>query len=130
MARHPAGTEVFNRRDIEAAAILGSAEFELHPPREFIQLGFAPCYRGRAGLRNYVLAWSEAFSDLRVEPVELVDLGDRVVLLANLPWRGQASGLPLTEKIATVSVMKHGKAISVQVYLDHAEALEAVGMRM
>jgi ketosteroid isomerase-like protein len=123
------GMEAFNRRDVDAAALAGSTAFELHPPREFVQLGFEPCYRGGAGLRDYMLTWAEAFSDLRVEPVELIDLGDRIVLLADLPWRGHASGVPLTEKIATVSVLKHGRAIRVEVYLDHAEALEAVGLR-
>jgi ketosteroid isomerase-like protein len=60
--------------------------------------------------------------------VELIDLGDRVVLLADLQARGQASGLPFTGTIATVSVLKDGKASRVQAYFDHAEALEAVGL--
>jgi hypothetical protein len=63
-----------------------------------------------------------------VEPVELIDLGDRIVLLADLPTRAQASGVPFTGKIATVTVLKGGKAIRVQAYFDHAEALEAVGL--
>jgi ketosteroid isomerase-like protein len=68
-------------------------------------------------------------SDLRIKPVELIDVGDRIAMLAEFAGSGQASGAPFTGKIATVSVLQDGKAIRVQAYLDYAEALEAVGLR-
>jgi ketosteroid isomerase-like protein len=124
------GMEAFNRRDLDAALLYATPDFEYHPPREFVDMGLLePCYRGRAGFHTYVSDWSEVFgADLRTEPVELIDLGDRIVLLADLPARAQASGVPLTGKIATISVLKHGKAIRVKAYWDHAQALEAVGL--
>jgi len=60
--------------------------------------------------------------------VALIDLRDRLGLLAELPTRGQTSGVPLSGQIATVSELKGGRAIRVRAYLDHAEALEAVGL--
>ena len=104
------GMEAFNRRDIDAAAMPGSADFEMRPPQEFVEMGFEPCYRGPAGLGQYMSAWEDVFAELRVEPVELIDLGDRIVLLADLPGRGQSSGVPFTGQIATVSMLKerHG----------------------
>jgi ketosteroid isomerase-like protein len=124
------GMEAFNRRDIDAAVVPGRADFEFYPPREFVEVGFfEQCYRGPAGFGDYVSSWSDVLgADLRVEPVELIDLGDRIVLLAELPMRAQASGVALAEKIATVSVLKDGQAIRVEAYLDHAEALAAVGL--
>jgi ketosteroid isomerase-like protein len=124
------GMEAFNRRDVDAAVSPGSPDFEYIPPREFVEAGFfEPRYRGPAGFRKFVSEWSEVFgADLRVEPLELIDLGDHIVLLAELPVRAQASGVPFTGKIATVSVLEGGRAIRVQGYLDHAEALEAVGL--
>lgn len=50
------------------------------------------------------------------------------MILYNVPTRGQASGVRLTGKWATVSTLKDGRVIRDQVYLDHAEALEAVGL--
>jgi len=125
------GMEAFNRRDIDAAVVAGHPDFEYRPPQEFVDAGFLePCYRGPEGYRAFVSSFSEVWgADLRVEPVELVDLGGCVVLLAELPTRAQASGVPFTGKIATVSVLRNGRAIRVQAYLDHAEALEAVGLR-
>ena len=122
------GMEAFNRRDIDAAVFYGQPDFEYYPPREFVEAGFfEPCYRGADGFREYVAAWSEVVG-VRVEPVELIDLGDRIVLLAELPLQAQASGVPITGKIATVSVLTDGKASRVHTYLDHSEALEAVGL--
>jgi ketosteroid isomerase-like protein len=122
--------EAFNRRDIDAALVYAHPDFEYRPPREFVEAGFfEPCYRGAGGFRKYVSTWSDVFgADLRIEPVELIDLGDRIAMLATLPTRGQSSGIPLTGTIATVSTMKNGRATHVQAYLDHAEALEAVGL--
>jgi ketosteroid isomerase-like protein len=122
------GMEAFNRRDFDAAIVPGSPDFELYPPGEFVAVGFERCYRGRAGFRKYVSTWSDVFADLRVQPVELIDLGDRVVLLAELPGRGQSSGVPFTGQIATVSVLREGRAVRVEVFLDHGQALEAVGL--
>jgi len=124
------GMEAFNRRDVDAAVLAGHADFEMNPPREYVEVGFfEPSYRGPDGFRKYVATWSDVLGpELGVVPAELIDLGDRIVLLADLDGRAQASGVPFTGKIATVSTLKRGRATRVQTYLDHAEALEAVGL--
>jgi ketosteroid isomerase-like protein len=43
--------------------------------------------------------------------------------------RARASGLPLTQKHAVVDTLREGLVIRHQEYHDHAEALEAVGLR-
>jgi ketosteroid isomerase-like protein len=125
------GVEAFNRRDWDAALLGLHSDCEVHPPRQFVESGlFEACYRGPPGYREFVSNWSEVFgADLRLEPIELIDLGDRLVVLSVLPVRAQASGVPLTEKWAFVSTLKDGWAIHHQQYRDHAEALEAVGLR-
>jgi hypothetical protein len=123
--------EAFNRRDLDVAVSPGTSDFEYIPPREFVEAGFTePCYRGPAGYRKFVSAWSDVFGpDFRVQDAELIDLGDHIVMLADLPWRGQASGVSSTGQIAWVSVLKDGRAIRTQTYLNHSEALEAAGLR-
>jgi ketosteroid isomerase-like protein len=123
-------TEALNRRDLDAALIGYHPDRKLHPPREFVAAGFAESsYRGPAGFRNFMAEWSEVWGrDLRVETAELIDLGDRLVALGMVPSRGQASGLPLSQEWASVLTLSGGDVISQQDYLDHAEALEAVGL--
>ena len=74
-------------------------------------------------------AWTEVWGESdHLERVEVIDTGDRIVLLATAPMRAQASGVPLTEAYAMVSTFKDGKAVRIEEYFDHAEALEAVGL--
>lgn len=124
-------TEAFNRRDLDAALTGTSRDVEFRPPREWVEVGFfAAGYRGRVGFREYVSTWSDVWgADLRMESVELIDIGDRLVLLGDLPTSGTASGVSFTGKFATVSELKDGMTIRVQMYSDHAEALEAAGLR-
>jgi ketosteroid isomerase-like protein len=123
--------EALNRRDVDAVVRGYRPDYEFHPPHEFVDAGFMPpCYRGPAGYHKFVSDWSDVWgAELRVEPLELIDLGTRIVILYNVPTRGQASGVRLTGKWATVSTLKHGRVVRDQVYLDHAEALDAVGLR-
>ena len=50
------------------------------------------------------------------------------MLLADMPMRAQASGVPLTQTYAGVSTLKDGRVIRQHDFLDHAEALAAVGL--
>jgi ketosteroid isomerase-like protein len=123
--------EALNRRDIDAILVFYHPDYELHPAHEFVEGGFMPaCYPGPAGYHQFVSDWSDVWgADLRVEPLEVIDLGNRVVTLFNVPTRARASRVPLTGKWAAVATLKNGRVIHDQVYLDHAEALEAVGLR-
>ena len=42
--------------------------------------------------------------------------------------RAQASGVPLLQTYAGVSTLKNGRVIRQRDFLNHAEALEAVGL--
>jgi ketosteroid isomerase-like protein len=122
--------EAFNRRDVDAFLLNRRPDCEWYPPREFVEAGFfKPCYRGPPGYREYVSAWSDVVGDIRVETIEVIDLGTRIVSLAHLRGQAKASGVPLTRDYATVSTLSGGRAIREQQYLDHGEALEAVGLR-
>jgi ketosteroid isomerase-like protein len=124
------GVEAYNRRDLDAVAVGWHPEFEYHTGREWAQSGLVePCYRGLEEYRKYVATTSEVWGpDNHIAPVELIDLGERIVLLANVPMRAQASGVALTEAFALVATLKDGRMIRQQEYYNHAEALEAVGL--
>jgi ketosteroid isomerase-like protein len=61
-------------------------------------------------------------------PTELIDMGDRFVILADMPMRAQGSGIPLAETYAGVSTLRDGKLVRVDDFLSHAEALRSVGL--
>jgi ketosteroid isomerase-like protein len=122
--------EAYNRRDLDAVAAGWHPEFEYHPDRDWVEAGLVEwCYRGLEDYRKYVAAVDEVWGgENYLRPVELVDLGERIVMLADAPMRAQASGVPLTEAFALVATLKDGRTIHAQEYYDHAEALKSVGL--
>jgi ketosteroid isomerase-like protein len=123
--------EAFNRRDLDALAPTRDPDFEFRPPREAVESGlFEPCYRGTAGYGRYVSELSDVWgADIRIESLELIDMGDRLVMLYDAPVRARASGVPLVGRLASVVTLAKGRVIHQQDYLDHDKALEAVGLR-
>jgi ketosteroid isomerase-like protein len=122
--------EAYNRRDLDAVVVNYHPDLEYYPYREFVEAGLAePCYHGREGYRAYIAATYDVWgTEVRLEPTELIDLGARFVLLADMPMRAQASGISLTETYAGVSTLEGGRVIRQDDFLDPAEALAAVGL--
>jgi ketosteroid isomerase-like protein len=121
--------EAYNRRDLEAFAIACHPEFEYYPARGVEAAFVERCYRGLEGYRKYVATTSDVWGDENyVHPVEVIDLGERIVMLGDVPMRAQASGIALTEPFALVSTLEDGRVIRHQEYYDHSEALAAAGL--
>ena len=122
--------EAFNRRDLDALLTGYHADCEFHGAPQLIEAGLiAPSYRGPAGYREFVSSWSEVWGpEVRIHPVELIDMGTRIVVLYDTPVRGQASGIAFSGKFATVSELKDGRVFRDWFYFDHDEALEAAGV--
>ncbi|HEX6714679.1 MAG TPA: nuclear transport factor 2 family protein [Thermoleophilaceae bacterium] len=125
------GVEAVNRRDYDVVLLGVEPDYEVHPPREMVTAGFvASSYRGRDGYHAWVSTWQDVWGeDVRLEAAELIDLGDRAVLLAQIRARGQSSGIALSWEFASVSTFENGRAIRDDVYGDHRQALAAVGWR-
>jgi len=122
--------EAFNRRDFDALLTGYHADCEFHGAPQLVEAGLAqPYWRGPEGYREFVASWSDVWGpDVRVHPVELIDMGNRIVALYDVPVRGQASGATFTGKFATVSELRDGRVFRDHVYFDHDEALEAAGV--
>jgi ketosteroid isomerase-like protein len=120
----------YNRRDIAAIAAACEPDYEYHPARHWVEAGLVDaCYRGGAGHREYVSTVDQVWGgENHLVPIELIDLGDRVLLLADGVMRGQASGVPLNEQFALLATLKRGRPLRLQEYYDHAAALRVVGL--
>lgn len=121
------GCEAYNRRDMEAVGIGYHPDFEYRPARNWVEAGMLePSYSGLEGHKRYVASTAEVFgSEVYLQPRELVDLGDRLVVLADVPMRAQASGIELTEEFALVSTIKDGLIYRIEEYYDQEEAIAA-----
>lgn len=125
------GVEAYNRRDLEAAVIGWHPDFEYRPGRDWVSKGLvAPCYRGLDGYREYAKTADRIENGaLYLRRVELIDLGERILILADAPSRAQPSDAPPRDPFATLAKLRQGQVIRVQEYFDHDEALAAAGAR-
>ena len=121
-----AGYEAFNRRDLEALMEL------LDPDVEWVQdQSVAPdadVYRGKEDTARFFETILRDFEHLEFEPEEIIDAGDRVVVVSVARGRGKASGAEVEARFTHVWTLRDGKAVRAVFYADHEKALADAGL--
>ena len=85
-------------------------------------------YRGRDAVRRWWGEWLAAWETVEFE-YELVDAGDRVVVLLDQRMRGRSTGIEVAfGKYAQIATFRDGRMVQWKLYLSQADALEAAGM--
>ena len=123
--------EAANRQDWDAVfAIIPSdpSDFETITPPEMVGLGFEPVYRGREERLRYQLTWIEQLGEFEQGAEEVIDLGDRMLVLARMRGTGLGSGAEFASELAYLVTISEGQPIREQAFRSHAEALEAAGL--
>jgi ketosteroid isomerase-like protein len=87
-------------------------------------------FHGPAGVVEEAKRWEEMWSDYRFEVENLVDSGDKVVLLYHQVGKGKGSGVEVKERAGWVYTLREGKIARVEMFQDRASALRAAGVEM
>jgi ketosteroid isomerase-like protein len=86
-------------------------------------------YRGHAGFEEWTRDLDEQFAEWRLRLDEVRDVGDMVIAIGGIHLRGRTSGLALDQPAAWVGHFGADHRLTrAHIYLDPAEALEAVGL--
>jgi ketosteroid isomerase-like protein len=85
-------------------------------------------YRGHAGWRRWLEDWGAAWAEWSIEPEELIEAGDSVVVFIRMKTRGRGSGVEIERADAQVYRLRDGKIVRLDYYNDRQEALKAVGL--
>jgi ketosteroid isomerase-like protein len=86
-------------------------------------------YRGHEGLRRWSREFYSAFDDVEAELEELIDAGDKVIVVLNYRGRGRVSGIEVGfTRMAGVMTIRDGQVVRAEWYRDGAQALEAAGV--
>jgi ketosteroid isomerase-like protein len=83
---------------------------------------------GRDRLRRYLEELQEAFDDIEVEPLELLDVGERVVADVRLRGRSRGAGVPTELHFAITYLLRDGRVVSGREYLTRDEAIAAASL--
>jgi hypothetical protein len=95
----------------------------------FEGLDIGGVYRGIDAVRQFWREWLAAWETLLFE-YELVDAGDRVVMLLDQRMRGRSSGIEVSlGRYAQVATFRDGLMVRLKLYPSQSEALEAAGLQ-
>jgi ketosteroid isomerase-like protein len=80
---------------------------------------------GIEAVERYIRSFAKHWEKISFQPLEYVDAGDRVVVVARLQGIGKKSGVEVTRTWAYVWTLRGQKALSMVGYADRDEALKA-----
>jgi ketosteroid isomerase-like protein len=81
---------------------------------------------GLDAVQRYIESFAKYWDEIRFEPQEYLDAGDRVVVVARLLGRGKTSGVAVERVWAYVWTVREQKALRMDGYSSREEALTAV----
>jgi hypothetical protein len=94
----------------------------------FEGLDISGIHRGIEAVQQWWREWLAAWETLDLE-YELIDVGDRVVLLLDLRMRGRSTGIDVSlGKHAQIATFRDGLMIQWKIYMSQSDALVAVGL--
>jgi ketosteroid isomerase-like protein len=117
--------EAFNRGDAESALKLLHPEPELHQDPEVVD---AEAYIGLEAFLRGMSLFTEDWDDPRLEPREVDQLGDQVLMRVGVSGRGKRSGVEMTTEFFHAWTFRDGKPCRCFVRSTRAEAVEAAGL--
>ena len=88
----------------------------------------AGIHRGHADVQSFFRRWVGTWSHFEFAPEQLIDVGDRVVVVLHQVAEGRGSGVKVENRIGQVWTFRGGKAVRWQMFEDPAEAFEAAGL--
>ena len=89
----------------------------------------AGTYRGPDGFRHLMARFEEVMDDMHYEPVDIMDLGERVVAQIRWGGKGKASGVDVEESEETwIFTVRAVKIVQVDEFATREAALEAAGV--
>jgi uncharacterized protein len=114
--------EAFARHRFPSDQFAEEIEWTTHP-----DLPDAGTYCGRESVRRYFAEWVAGWVEVRNEPNELIDAGDRVLAMVHGTFRLTDDARPFESDYAHLWRVRDGLVVSVQA-MGQREALEAAGL--
>jgi ketosteroid isomerase-like protein len=85
-------------------------------------------YRGHEGVARWLGDWENAWGEFTMTPEEILDAGERVLVVLRMKATGRGSGATLERQDAMVWHLRAGKLVRLDYFNSKQQALEAVGL--
>ena len=110
------------------ARLVAMADPEVEWRSFFAALGEGGVYRGLEGMRRYVDDLADAWEIVRADVDDEVGVGDVVVLVGRIHYRGKGSGAEDETPAGWMLKFRGGKVIRFRAFREPEQALEAAGL--
>jgi ketosteroid isomerase-like protein len=117
-----AAIDAYNRRDLAELRDLMTEDVELRPPVSALT---GRAYVGHTGIAEWLRDVDDSFASAQIVPLELHDVGAKVLVLSEFIVEGHESRLPLGSELGLVCDIADGRIASWIGFFNHAEAREA-----
>lgn len=118
--------EALSERDLSRMISLADAEVEWHS--FFAEVGEGGVYRGHEGTRRYVRDLEDAWEVVRADIDGEVGVGDVVLLVGRIHYRGKGSGAEDEDPAGWMLKFHNGLLVHFRAFRNPAQALEAAGL--
>jgi ketosteroid isomerase-like protein len=118
-----------NRRDFDLVLVGWDPGSEYHPSGELMPPDLEAVFHGHDGYLQLWRYWLDAFEDIRWDPEEVLDLGDRFLVTTQQRGHGSGSGVAVSEPVFQLFKLRRGLVVRQEDFLDRSKALEAAGVR-
>jgi hypothetical protein len=117
-----------NRRDFDSVLVGWDPGSEYRPSSDLMPPDLEKVFYGHDGYRRLWRYWLDAFHDIRWDPEELLDYGDRILVTAQQSGHGSGSGVGVSEPVFQLFKLRRGLVVRQEAFLDRSKALEAAGV--
>jgi hypothetical protein len=114
-----------NRRDFDLVLVGWDPGSEYHPSGDLLPPDLEAVFYGHDGYRQLWRYWLDAFDDIRWDPEEILDFGDRFLVTTQQSGRGSGSGVAVSEPVFQLFTLRAGLVVRQEDFLDRSKALEA-----
>ena len=118
-----------NRRDFDAVLVGWDPASEYRPSDDLMPPDLETVFHGHEGYLRLWRYWLDAFEDIRWDPEEILDLGERILVTTRQRGHGSGSGAAVSEPVFQLFELRRGLVVRQEDFLDRAKALQAAGLR-
>jgi len=122
------GWGAWQRGDLDVLLLGYARDYRFEPPPEWLAVGMRSAYSGHTGLRDWAADMREAWDLIHVTPLEIVDAGDVLVVLARTHLRARGSGVEFETPLGLAYWWAHGLIVRQRDFLDWDKALSVAGI--